>query len=567
MKNSALITFLLFIMLFAFSAHLSGQIDKPIVIPKKTTAVKPRQHEPASNTSTPSCQLQQKEKLTPADMSAAKAAGLYGKVKTVIGYTKDGMYKTSYDQAGEITEESYEREETEYGYRGYSKVYTYSKTGNTLLRYEKGNNAPHKITFGKNRRDGGSCSDCDDATRITFDKYGRVKEDLGYEWGSLFVYEGASPFAVKMEFGYEFEMVSEEYEYLKTDEYCNWTERKVTTEIFVEDETGWRKATPEEWAELFTYTKKEEIVTRTITYYHDEECEKLYKEYAAWFPNETAFCAECELKGLAAMTQKGEQKKSEYIAERDDVYSKYALYFPDKSAFERKYDRIGKEEMTRHANVTKQQYEAEREKLYSEYALYFPDKSAFERKYDRIGKEEMTRHANVTKQQYEAERDSLYTRFAKYYPDKTAFQQLYDHNGKERMPSIAQQTADRQDFEEFCKKVNEIKDTDFENAKKDKHGIKQEISNFENRVFYPDVIDFVIENNKKLSKKWEKEGSFFTDKREFYRAFTSKNYKDVLKEKKGKYQKDNSIQNSIIEKKVNFFVKVLLFFLRIFTYH
>ena len=217
--------------------------------------------------------------------------------------------------------------------------------------------------------------------------------------------------------------------------------------------------------------------------------------------------------------------------ERSNLYKEYDKYFPDKSAFEKEYDKIGKEAMTKKALEIKKMYEEERDILYSQFTLYFPDKLAFEKEYDKIGKEAMLQKAQKTKGVYIQERDNLYNQFAKYYPDKLAFETLYDRLGKQAMSKQAQQEADRQDLEAFKLLIEKIKPAKF-NDKKDKSGMIIQVAIFKYRAIYPAIIQFVIENNKNLSKKWEKEGRYFDNQTEFYEACTSGEYKTVLTGKK-----------------------------------
>jgi len=58
------------------------------------------------------------------------------------------------------------------------------------------------------------------------------------------------------------------------------------------------------------------------------------------------------------------------------------------------------------------------------------------------------------------------------------------------------------------------------------------ITNCQNKIYYNQVIDIVIETNKKLNKEWGKNGQNFENKAEFYNAYLSEDYKKILKEKK-----------------------------------
>lgn len=83
-----------------------------------------------------------------------------------------------------------------------------------------------------------------------------------------------------------------------------------------------------------------------------------------------------------------------------------------------------------------------------------------------------------------------------------------------------------------------IKSLNFKGIKTDESGNKTsnlyflKINNYKNKPYYSKVVDVLIENNKELKKEWGKKGELFTNKIEFYEAFTSGNYKGILKEKK-----------------------------------
>ena len=88
------------------------------------------------------------------------------------------------------------------------------------------------------------------------------------------------------------------------------------------------------------------------------------------------------------------------------------------------------------------------------------------------------------------------------------------------------------DFEAFKQLVGDIRKTDFDKIKKDNKGIIRKVAAFKNESNYEFVILFVIENNKELNKKWQKDGRYFDNQIEFYEAFISGKYKAIIKSKK-----------------------------------
>jgi len=49
----------------------------------------------------------------------------------------------------------------------------------------------------------------------------------------------------------------------------------------------------------------------------------------------------------------------------------------------------------------------------------------------------------------------------------------------------------------------------------------QKIDNYKYKPYNTKVVDVLIENNKGLTKEWTKKGEVFSNKVEFYEAFTS----------------------------------------------
>ncbi len=58
------------------------------------------------------------------------------------------------------------------------------------------------------------------------------------------------------------------------------------------------------------------------------------------------------------------------------------------------------------------------------------------------------------------------------------------------------------------------------------------VNDMKNKPYYEQVVDFMINNNVQMQKEYLKNGSKFSSKTEFYEAFTSGDYKNVLKTKK-----------------------------------
>lgn len=76
--------------------------------------------------------------------------------------------------------------------------------------------------------------------------------------------------------------------------------------------------------------------------------------------------------------------------------------------------------------------------------------------------------------------------------------------------------------------------TNYEEINKFRREILTTIKDNQNKPYYSQIIDFVVETNRDLNKEWTKNGQYFEDKAEFYNAFLSTDYKSILKNNKQK---------------------------------
>lgn len=76
--------------------------------------------------------------------------------------------------------------------------------------------------------------------------------------------------------------------------------------------------------------------------------------------------------------------------------------------------------------------------------------------------------------------------------------------------------------------------TNYEETNKMRRDILNTIKSNQNKPYYSQIIDFVVETNKDLNKEWTKNGQYFESKVEFYNAFITADYKLILKNNKQK---------------------------------
>jgi len=138
-------------------------------------------------------------------------------------------------------------------------------------------------------------------------------------------------------------------------------------------------------------------------------------------------------------------------------------------------------------------------------------------------------------------RERQYQKNGYLFLDKKEFDSFYDKGDdilqkeiearilkKEEEKAIFEITSNSQQIERLDFKAINLKSSDDDLA----FNYFQKINDYKNKPYYAKVVDTLIENNKDLKKEWTKKGELFSNKVEFYEAFTSGNYKKILKDKK-----------------------------------
>ena len=73
---------------------------------------------------------------------------------------------------------------------------------------------------------------------------------------------------------------------------------------------------------------------------------------------------------------------------------------------------------------------------------------------------------------------------------------------------------------------------DYTEINKKRSEILRLINNSQNKLFFNQIIEFVIETNKLLNKDWIKNGNYFKSKSEFYNVYISENFSQELDDRK-----------------------------------
>lgn len=152
-------------------------------------------------------------------------------------------------------------------------------------------------------------------------------------------------------------------------------------------------------------------------------------------------------------------------------------------------------------------------------------------------------------------RNIAFEKFGKYFVSKEEFNGFYDKGDipleeEATMRDFKSQAAviEPLDFRDVIDKnsnnpsffqasknlLNDLTGIDLTNKKKEQliADYLQKIAGYKEKTYYPRIIEFFINTNKGLNKEWTKNGALFGSKIEFYDAFISVNYKQIIKDKK-----------------------------------
>lgn len=166
---------------------------------------------------------------------------------------------------------------------------------------------------------------------------------------------------------------------------------------------------------------------------------------------------------------------------------------------------------------------------------------------------DMKSEFNSLKSSFEYERKNEYRQNGKLFASETEFDSFYTKGEDIYQAEIEKRTildffSDNAKFIETMDFQKEAKETlgsafisgytgsytDYSKINADRKKILSAINESQNKPYYSQLLDFVVETNKGMNKEWSKNGQYFESKTMFYNAYISEDYKKILKEKKKK---------------------------------
>ncbi len=120
--------------------------------------------------------------------------------------------------------------------------------------------------------------------------------------------------------------------------------------------------------------------------------------------------------------------------------------------------------------------------------------------------------------------------FGNLFIDMSVFDSLYEQGEDLFMQEAA--------FRKFRTKIEEFSEINLKGATTSKKDAIKQYLDFVNECTeisqkaYPRIVKLMVTSNEKMSKEWSSNGKYFKSEIEFYEAYISENYKEILKSKK-----------------------------------
>lgn len=129
-------------------------------------------------------------------------------------------------------------------------------------------------------------------------------------------------------------------------------------------------------------------------------------------------------------------------------------------------------------------------------------------------------------------RDNDYQENGKFFINKDEFDSFYDKGNDVLQAESTIRWYKTQISKIVPVDLKDVKNNNGPNERMNAQMILSKIASYKDKPYYSKFIDFIIETNKAINKEWSKKGEFFENKVEFYEAYISGNYKQILKLKK-----------------------------------
>lgn len=135
-------------------------------------------------------------------------------------------------------------------------------------------------------------------------------------------------------------------------------------------------------------------------------------------------------------------------------------------------------------------------------------------------------------------RNEYWNQYGILFSSRTEFDSIYNISEKAFLDDVTLRQSLKSNIQEIASLLSGLKSAKFKDGLTGKQEnvirILQKVQYHQGKYYYDEVVEMMFTVDASMTKEWEKNGQLFSSRNEFYEAYVSGNYKDVLKEKKSK---------------------------------
>ena len=135
-------------------------------------------------------------------------------------------------------------------------------------------------------------------------------------------------------------------------------------------------------------------------------------------------------------------------------------------------------------------------------------------------------------------RNDYWNQYGNLFSSRTEFDNTYNTSEQGFLDDVKLRQSLKADIQEIASMLSGLKAPKFKDGLTGKNEdiiqLLKKVQYHKGKYYYDEVVDMMFAADASMTKEWEKKGSFFSSRNEFYEAYVSGDYKNVLKEKKSK---------------------------------
>ena len=135
-------------------------------------------------------------------------------------------------------------------------------------------------------------------------------------------------------------------------------------------------------------------------------------------------------------------------------------------------------------------------------------------------------------------RSDYWNQYGNLFSSRAEFDNTYNTSEQSFLDDVKLRQSLKADIQNIASMLSGLKTPKFKDGLTGKNEsviqLLQKVQYHKGEYFYDEVVEMMFAADASMTKEWEKNGSLFSSKNEFYEAYVSGDYKNVLKEKKSK---------------------------------